>query len=201
MFRRQLIGFFLIWLFFVFFSFAIARKGMPHAILAYENLMDMCDRGEKNGEKEEMEPIHQKRYGVTKQFLYTKDHQRLQSRISSLESELIFDPKGAEKDVIENFTQLACTLQEKSNQEHAQHIRCLNAEKAVYMYKSGQLEANEVAVAEYLIAGEQWPNKLESFTPFIQGNAQKVHLSLLKEPSFKAHEFEATLYDWESAGW
>lgn len=201
MFRRQLACFVLLWLFFVLASFAIVHKAMPNAILAYENLMVMCDKGERSAAKEEMQPLHQKRFGVSKQFLYTKDHQRLQSRISSMESELIFDPQGAERDVVEHFTQLTCALQEKSNHEHAQHIRCLNAGEAVYLYKSGQLEANDVAVAEYLIAGEQWPNRLESFSPFIQGNAQNVHLSLFKEPSFKAHGFEATLFDWEAGGW
>lgn len=198
MFRKQFACVILVWLLSVFACFWFLHDSSAEAELAYQRLMSMSDQTKKEHAKQEEEPVQQTRYEVGKQMICAKEGKRMQSRLSSDKSELVFDQQAGKGDFVEHFTRLTCAMQEKPLKEgHGQHLRLLKARQATYSYKSGQLDAQEVALSDYLIPGEQWPVSLDPFTPFLQGEAEKVNLSLFKEPSLKAEGFQATLYDWE----
>ena len=198
MFRKQFVCVVLGWLLSVLACFWFLHDSSEEAELAYKSLMSISDQAKEKGAKKDGEPVQQTRYEVGKQMIYTKEGKRMQSRLSSDKSELVFDQHAGKGDFVEHFTRLTCAMQEKPIKEgHGQHLRLLKALQATYSYKSGRLDAQEVALSDYLIPGEQWPVSLDPFSPFLQGQAEKVHLSLFKEPSLKAEGFQATLYDWE----
>ena len=212
MFRRQLLTLTLLWIVLVMVCVWNFRSFSPEGQLAYQRLLHFSDEANMEHQQEEAHHTHQTRFKVSKQILYKKDLQRLQSRLASESSEVIFDPKGKKSEVVEHFKELTCAMQEKlidgSNQKEEkdssnqndlqpkQYIRCLNAHDAIYSYQTGKLEAEEVDVAHYLIPGSLWPLSLDSFQPLLKGHAQKLQLSIFNELTLKAQGFRATFYEW-----
>lgn len=212
MFKRHVITLTLLWLLVAFACFWILHAFSPDAQLAYQRLMNFSDQVKKEQIKEQASPTQQIRHQVSKQVLYNKEGQRLQSRLTSDYSELTLNLKGEDTQLVEHFRGLACALQEKlidtpkqegpvdaSSQEVSQpqqYLRCLKAREAAYSYKTGQLEAEEVDVAHYLIPGFHWTESLDAFQPLLKGRAEKLQLSMFKERTFKAQGFQATFHDW-----
>lgn len=212
MFKRQFISLAILWLILAFACFWVFRNPSSDHRMAYQRLMSLSDQAKTDQMKEEMRPTQQTRYQVSKQILYKKDKDRLQSRLFSEGSELIFDPKGDEAELVEHFQGLTCAMQEKlidtskngSNNDSdspeslqsKQYIRTLKASDAIYSYKTGQLEADVVEVKHYLISGISFPISLDPFHPILQGRAQKLQLSLFKEPNLKAQGFQAIFHEW-----
>jgi hypothetical protein len=214
MFKRQLISLTLLWLILVFGVFRLLHTFSPETQIAYQQLMNFSDgiEKEKLEEGKKSSPTQQTRYQVSKQIFYKKEAQRLQSRLASEHSELIFNPKGKEAELVEHFKGLTCAIQEKfmdaSNDERMKNadltdnllpkqcIRYLKAQEAVYSYKTGQLDAEEVEVAHYLVPGLVWQLSLDPFSPLLLGHAQKLQLSMFKELTLKAQGFRATFFDW-----
>ena len=203
MFRRQLACIVLLWLLCVFACLWIWQSSSPQAELAYQRLMSMSDQSKEEHFKQNERPVQQTRHGVSKQIFYAKDGERLQSRLSSEKSEMVFDHRDGKGELREHFTDLTCVLQEKTEDAgHWQHIRRLKARQAVYSYKCGQLAAQDVVVADYLIPGGQWPVSYDHFSPIIQGQAQKVHVSLFnREPAMKEPDFQGAFHVEEEGGW
>ena len=203
MFRRQLACMVLLWFLCVFACLWMWQSASPQAELAYQRLMSMSDQSNEEHFKQNERPVQQTRQGVSKQIFYAKDGERRQSRLSSEKSEMVFDQRDGKGELSEHFSDLTCVLQEKTEDAgHGHHIRRLKARQAVYSYKSGQLEAQDVVVADYLIPGEQWPVSYDHFSPTIQGQAQKVHVSLFnRETAVKAQGFQGAFHDDEEGGW
>ena len=210
MFKRHLISLVLLWLILVFACFWGFRSFSPDAQIAYQRLMNYSDRFANEQMKEEARHTRQTRDQVSKQILYKKDLHRLQSRLVSEHSELIFDTKGDGAELVEHFKEVACVMQEKFmhsenkagkdltpqiDLELNQYVRSLKAHEAVYTYKTGQLMAEEVEIAHYYIPGILWPFSLDSFHPLFQGRAQKLQFCILKEPNLKAERFQAIFHD------
>lgn len=210
MFKKHLINLAVMWLIVVFFYFLVFRTTSLDDQMAYQSLMQFNTQVEKEQMKEEARATQQTRYQVSKQIFYKEDLHRLQSRLSSESSELIFNSKGERAELVEYFKELSCVMQEKfidestsqkdavaSDLQPKQYIRCFNAHQGVYFYKTGQLEAEDVEVAHYLVPGILWPASLNGVHPLLQGQAQKLQLSLFKEPSFRAQGFQAAFHDLE----
>jgi hypothetical protein len=201
MFKKHLLSLTLVWLILVFVCFWKLNILSPEAQMAYQRLMNLSD----DAKEEKLQGgaysfTHQTRDQVSKQILYKKDLHRLQSRLFSDHSELIFDPKGESSELIEHFKELACAMQEKiegsTTSQPKQYIRYLKAQEAIYSYKTGQLEAEDVEIAHYLIPGLLWPLSFNSFPPLLKGRAQKFQLTIFKEMTIKAQGFQAIFYDW-----
>lgn len=131
----------------------------------------------------------------------------MQSRLFSEQSDLIYNPHGEETELVEHFQGVVCAMQEnlikdatgKSDSDSdKQYVRSFKAQHAVYSYKTGQMEAEKVKVAHYLIPGLKWTASLDPFHPLLEGEAQKLQLSLFKEPNLKAQGFQAILHEWGS---
>lgn len=209
MFRRSLIGWGSLWLILALTCFWIFQNISTDAHLAYRHLMNLSEQ-EKNEEiKGQKSLTQQTRDQVSKQIFYKKNLDRLQSRLTSEHSELIFDLKGEGGELIEHFQGVICTMQEKlmepsmSEEKSSdnllsskQYVRALQAGKAIYSYKSGQLEADDVKIAHYLIPGTLLPSSLDLFPPLLQGHAEKLQLSFFKELHLNAQGFQAVFYDW-----
>jgi hypothetical protein len=205
MFKKYWIGLTWLWLFLVlgcfgfFYIFSDATK-------EYQRLMGESERIKKKHLQEEARTTQQTRYQVSKQILYKKDLHRLQSRLVSESSDLIYSKEKGE--LVERFKGLICAMQEKmidaSNHEGDEHsstqpqqmIRQLKAKEAVYYYQSGQLEAEEVEIAHYLLPGYLWLNSFDSFLPLLQGRAHTMQLSLFEGPYLKVQGFQAIFHSW-----
>lgn len=154
----------------------------------------------------------QTRKQVSKQILFKKDQQRLQSRLYSDSSELSYGNKELGGELVENFNNVDCILQEKlldsGNDKHAstelempiQFVRRIVADHAAYSYKTGLLEAYGVELAGYRFSGREWPIAISSTPPLFQGKARIIEVSLFQETSLKAQGFQGTLHAWGS-GW
>lgn len=207
MFKKYLMSFILAWLLIVLGCFGLLYTSSSDAKMAYQDLMNYNNQFKK--ERQQNHSTQQKRYQVSKQILYQKGEHRMQSRLAGESSDLIYSKKDGE--LVEHFKDLTCVMQEEfmkaSNSEEKklssspsktdqQMIRQFKAKEAVYFYKSGQLEAKEVKVADYVLPGQLWPNSIDIAHPLIQGQAQTIQLSLFKEPNLKAQGFQAILHDW-----
>lgn len=212
MFKKHIISIAFLWLILACAFFWVFRPFSPEAQLAYQRLVNLNDQAKKEQMADSLPPTQQTREQVSKQIFYKKDMQRLQSRLVSEHSDLIWESKGEGAQLVEHFKGLACAMQEKlmdaaksEDKENAvpeadlqpkQYMRCLKAQEAVYFYKTGQLQAEKVEVAHYLIPGLLWPFSFDTLDPLFQGRAQKLQLSMFKERNLKAQGFQATFYDW-----
>jgi len=167
--------------------------------IAYRRLMDM-NLLMKKEQLDDDHPSKQTRTQVSKQILYQKGTDRMESRLISDASDLIYSKKEGE--LMERFTNLTCILQEKlepvdsvaEREKHGdlqQNVRQFKAKNALYLYKKGQLEADDVEITHYLIPGAILPQSLDEQAPVLQGKAHTVYLSLFKDTTMKAQGFQA----------
>lgn len=151
----------------------------------------------------------QTRLGVSKQVLYNKGESRLQVRLNSESSSLVYS-RGA-RELIENFKDFTCVMQDeligvtgeekksKCSSENAhQLVRQLKSDKASYSYNTGRLTASDVEIAHYFLASCQFPSSLDGEKPLFKGLAKSLELSLFKEPTAHAEDFKAIIHDWGS---
>lgn len=201
MFKRYLIGLLSSWGVGICVCVWLLNLFSPQAYETYQHLMSLNAQNKKEKGEKERRFVKQTRDQVSKQIFYKKDAQRLQSRLMSESSVLIWDTKGEGAELVEHFNKLSCAMQDKLIDDHSQQtIRYVKAQEALYSYKTGQLEAKHVEIAHYLISETLWPVSFDSFQPFFQGQAQKLQLSLLKEPNLKAEGFQAVL-NYEDTEW
>lgn len=74
-----------------------------------------------------------------------------------------------------------------------QILRYLEADDAVYFYKSEQVVAENVQVSRFILPGHTLIDDLTSYKPHIKGKAKKVEFSLSgKEINFKAYQLKAS---------
>ncbi len=209
MFKKYLTGLIVLWIFIVLGCFWFLSISSD-ATQDYQALMGDNERARKKRRQEDSHTTQQIRYQVSKQILYKKDVHRLQSRLISESSKLIYSKQ--EREFVECFEGLTCAMQEKLidapnhkedelfpfpiAEQPQQMIRQLKAKEAVYSYKSNQLEAKEVEIAHYLLPGHLWLNSFDSFHPLLQGRAHTIQLSLFEEAHVKAQGFQAIFHSW-----
>lgn len=210
MFKKHLISIVLVWLLLVVGCIGLLYRSSSDAGFEYQRLISYSDQAKKERMQENAHSTRQVRQQVSKQILYKKGEDRLQTRLISTESDLVYTKKEGE--LVEQFKELTCITQDElidvphpnlegeafSTEIAQQMIRQLKAQEAVYSYKSGKLEAKEVEVAHYLLPGHLCPASLEGHQPLVQGKAQGLQLSLFKEPTVQAQGFQAIFHNWES---
>lgn len=209
MYKTKLFILTFIWLILVLGSFWMLFSTSSESKIAYQCLINQHDKEKKERLKEEIRPMQQERLHVSKQILYTKGSDRMQSKLRSDSSHLFYSKQTGE--LTEEFKGLTCFLQDKlihaskgddSNSKETplaltqQVVRHLKADEAFYSYKTGQLEANNVDIAHFLLPGTTCPDSLDQLSPIFTGKAQTLLLSLFKEPSLKAHGFQGVLHSW-----
>ncbi len=213
MFKKQLISFLSLWLALVLMTYWLLHLPSSQAREAYQRLMDFSDQTIQ-ADEEKMQMTQQTRHQIGKQIFYKQDQHRLQSRLISEHSTLVFNQKGHGAELIEHFKNITCTTQEKlfyhaienkqkdaspilnsENLQPQQLLRHLKAEEAMYSYQTGQLEAEQVEFMRYLLPGHSWPLSFQSIHPLFEGQAQKVKLKLFQDQSFKAQGFQASFYE------
>lgn len=201
MFKNHFISFVLMWFILVLGGVGFLYTFSSNADMDYQLLVTYGDQIKKERLQDHLRSTQQARHRVSKQILYKRGEDRLQTRLNSAESRLVYSKKDGE--IVEHFKDLACMMQEEligsiNNEkvEVQQTIRQLNAREAVYSYKNGILEANDVDVAHYLLPGHLCPDSLADSHPMIQGKAAELKLSLFQEPSMQAEGFQAVFYDW-----
>ena len=209
MFKKSVIISVFCWLVVVLVCLAVLYFFSSDAKNSYQQLMNYSDQAKKERLEDNDGSVQQSRQQVSKQILYKKGSDRLQIFLRGNESELIYSKKNGE--LVEQFkdldcimqdelvkaerTEIAATLQEEIGQ---QMIRQIKAQEAVYSYKTGKLEAQEMEVAHYLLPGCECPHSTDDCQPLFEGTAYRSQLSLFKEPSMQAQGFQAIFRDWES---
>lgn len=199
MFKKYFLYLSLLWVSAVLLSVWIFYTPSSQAMATYQNLMHLNDQARKEKHKKQPHAHQQVRYHVSKQIFYKQDQQRLQSRLTSEQSELMLQQREEKVELVEHFKNVTCVMQEEFL-PLKQLVRCLKAREAIYGYQSGQFEAEDVELARYLVLGQQWPLAMESLKPFFQGKSQKVEFTFFQEPHFKAQGMQATFHSWED-GW
>lgn len=201
MFKKHFIKFVLIWFLLVLGCVGFLYTFSSNADRDYQDLVTYGDQVKKERLYDHLRSTQQMRHQVSKQILYKKGAERLQTRLNSAESNLIYSKKDGE--VVEHFKNLACIMQEElmdsiQNEEEAvkQTIRQLNAQEAIYSYTKGVLEAKEVDISHYLLPGHLYPESLVDFHPMLQGKATELQLSLFQEQTMQAEGFQAIFHDW-----
>lgn len=157
----------------------------------YQNLMNVNNQSRLKGESKKTEQI---RYQVSKQILYEKENERLQSHLFSEHSEITFDPGNPETELVEHFKGLKCAIQEKlisCDEKVQQSIRTFDASQAVYSYKTNLLKAKNVEMGNFLMPGSHLPSSFDSYPALIEGRAHSIELSFKEKPSLKAQGFHA----------
>ena len=208
MFKKNLLSAIFIWLCVVLVGGGLLYTSSSDAHLVYQRLINDSNQAKKERLQEEAQLTQQRRQQVSKQILYYKEKERLQARLTSAESDLIYSKKGGE--LSEHFKGLSCVMQEElinpsknqeaeavTTSEPQQVVRQLVAQEGVYSYRNGILEAKGVEVANYTLPGHLYPDSLTHSRPFIHGRAEHLQLDLLKEPMMQAQEFQVILQDGE----
>jgi hypothetical protein len=213
MFKGYVISSVSIWLAAVLASYWFFYTPSTEAREAYRQLMEYSDQSKKEFTKDQEQYTRQSRKQVSKQILYCQEGQRLQTRLNSAQSELVFGQKRAGTELVEHFQDVDCTQQEKvviaavknSNRDNAsktdlealqQMLRNVKAREAVYSYKTGKLEAQDVMLTRYLLPAGVWPVNFEGSVPLIKGRAKKIEFTFFNEPAVKAEGFQAILNEW-----
>lgn len=129
-------------------------------------------------------------------WLAEPSKQRLHHRIESDRSVVTFQPRGESIEVLEHLYGVRCWIQEKnlSTREIQQQIRFVLAEEGLYDYRKQSFQAQDVLLSLYKIPGTVFPKSLESYSPFLRGNADSITFSLQNgAPKFVASHFKASL--------
>ena len=111
--------------------------------------------------EEETKAKRQARSFVSKQIIFQKGADRMQSRLESLSSNLIYSKQEGE--LVEHFQDLTCNIQDNihslakedlfpiSPPASGSIIKQFKAKEAVYSYKTGLLEARHVEIFHFLL--------------------------------------------------
>ncbi len=165
----------------------------------YQKLMKQTDGDKINTAS--CYQAQQQRFNVNKHLLFIEEGNRLQLRIQSTSSELIFDQQGDKMEMIEHFKDIQCLMQEElfylkvdGEQEPKQYIRYMKAETASYHYRTEEFIGEQVYLSRYLAPGHQFLSSYQDLKPIIQGVAQQVKLSLSNhDKQFKVQGFQGTI--------
>lgn len=190
----------------------VLQKSPKQAMDSYLELMTFTDLGKDKNPSDSTRQTKQKRFLVSKQILYNQDSQRLQSRLSGKSSELMLDQTEKGMEIVEDFKDIQCTMQEnfflaETNQNPSleekntgdfsrQLVRHLSADKASYSYRKGRLFIQDVEMTRYVFPGVSWPSNLTQGKTILKGRANSVEVDLLQKPAFQASGLKATLNEW-----
>lgn len=150
----------------------------------YEQLVQSSSSSGKR-----LNSTQQRRHNVSKQMLTYRGDHRLETRLSSDQSELIIDRHFDKGDIVEHFLNVSCISQEELK-ENAQQIRKINAIAASYHYRSGILHAKNAAFSRYKLPGRVFIEPRAQDIPFMTGNAHSIELSIKEGSRFKAKKVD-----------
>lgn len=200
MFKKSVTYFIIGWFVVVFIGILFIYKPSSSALENYAKWGDNGNQIKNEFSDLDLKMTQQIRHQVSKQVIYNKDSQRMQSRFASNHSNLVFESHNGQMELIENFQGLSGCLQENLNssneEEELHHFRRFQAKEGVYYYKNGELIAENVEMSHYNLSTTNWPYSFDSFAPSFQGKAQKIQLSIYNDSLFKAHDFQLILHQW-----
>lgn len=160
---------------------------------SYHQLMVQSDT-QQSVQKNVESKTRQQRRNVTKYFYMVKGKDRLQMHLHSATSDLLFEQLGDRVEMTERFEDLQCLLQDALMASGQQKIRQIEAKKGLYYYKSQDLTAEDVKMADYIAPGDILTPFNSTCIPLMKGAAEQVKVSL-NDPHrpLKAHGFQATI--------
>lgn len=143
MFKKQIFILLTLWAFLLLSFIAIFKISSKEDNEAYQNLMaeSTASKDKKGNYK-----AQQQRFNVNKHLLVSKGPERLQMRLNSPRSDLIFEQTDDKTEIVEHFKDVHCTMQEN----------------LIYTSKDGK-EAKLQADGRLLFAGSD-PNLPSSWT-------------------------------------
>ena len=114
MFRKYLIGALSVWGIAAWLIFLHLSSTSFQAKQDYQALIQLGKQGQTIKAQRQSKETKQKRFQVSKQYLFQQEHQRLQWRLTSQNSELVFLPKRPHQGgLLENFENIHLIMQEK----------------------------------------------------------------------------------------
>lgn len=160
---------------------------------------DLPKFSKKQDTRNSMSCVEQVREKVRKDiWLVESPGQRLHHRIESDRSLISFNSKKSSIEILEHLFGVRCWIQEKnaSIKDPSQQLRFVLAEEGFYQYKNQDFWAQDVLLSMYKIPKNTEFGALESYTPFLQGNAESINFSLKNgSPRFIASRFKASIGD------
>lgn len=134
------------------------------------------------------------REGVLKEIWY-QDETPLYIRINSDDSQLFFFQQEGQVEVVEQFENVHCLMQERLFYEGGkpmQEVRYMDAKRACYNYNTQVFIAQEAKLWKYRLAGHEPILNVNNQKPTLSGVAHTVEFSIKgKNLDFKAHRFRA----------
>lgn len=181
----------------ILFGFGVLQGLSKEDQIHYQCIMAQSD--EEKHRLASPYKAQQQRFNIHKHLFVNEGEERLQYRLHSTNSELIFNQQDGKSEVVERFQALTCLMQEQLIEMQGvayQYVRYLEAEEAVYHYKTQELIADSVQLRRYLVPGHQLVTSVQTLKPLMTGTAKQVRLSLSHvDRTFKAQGFQATFQD------
>lgn len=141
----------------------------------------------------------QDRQGVQRDIWYQKEgDSRLQISLNSEISELSFEKYGNTNEIIESMQGFKGFIQEElfydEEVKPMQHVRYIEAETAVYNYRTHVLIAERAKMICYSASGHDLIPSLEGVEPTVTAVAQSLEISILeKEFLVKANQLRTII--------
>jgi hypothetical protein len=189
MFKQPVTFLILAWVLLVICLTALFYSATSRDHLAYEKLVNANDN------KKGVCKARQQRFNVSKHLLMTKGEERVQLKLHSLSSDLMFDQKEEKTELVEHFKDLECTMQE-SFLGSQQIVRHLQAERAIYHYHTEELVAEKAKLARFMTQGNQIIPFLKPVKALMNGTAERVEFSIANsEKPLKVQGLRATFQE------
>lgn len=193
MFKGHALGYALV--LFLFGGYSLLQLSAPsdQDRQAYHELIAQSDN-QQSLKKDAEGKTRQQRTHVTKDLFITKGNERLQMRLHSASSDLLYEQHGDQGEITERFEDLHCLLQDAFLGAEKQKIRQIDAKKGLYYYKTQKLIAEGVEMVHFIAPGNGLTAYSNSCTALMKGTANQVEISL-DDPhqTLRAQGFQATL--------
>ncbi|MFN4174774.1 MAG: hypothetical protein ACK4HV_06700 [Parachlamydiaceae bacterium] len=124
----------------------------------------------------------QQKNGVIKELWVMKEGIPHHIRLESDAAELTVERKEMRSNISEKMNNLVCAVQEKvSPEENWQMIEVIEADYAIYFYRTDSFKADQVTIKRYKIPGIELPNTFDGINPVMKGFARQVEFKILAD--------------------
>lgn len=136
--------------------------------------------------------FEQKRSDVTKDFYVCDNNNRYHHSLSTPTSTLHYDSSNKANPLTETMENISGTFQDKMRNNGFQQIHSLWAPSGTYHYATRFFTCSRALVSLFSIPGEKFPERLDLFSPFLEGSADNISFvfdsadAILKSDHFKA---------------
>lgn len=168
-----------------------------HEVARYHELMRDVDAS-RASKKESKYTGKQAREKIQKHIVYSRNEGKLHILLESDEAEMLLDCQKESTDAVERLKNVRCLMQESLYYEKGQPmqvLRYLEADNALYHYRSSHLAAENVKISRYVLPGHQMVAAVDGLNPMFTGDASSAEFWLENNDlQFKAEDLKANFF-------